>query len=90
MKYHVELGAEGQFDPKYFIVCVHEDSYTVVVVTLDHDDRECTPDLLWIDINESGSICANLQIANISWYEAKEDKPDGPEMQPPSPKRHDD
>ena len=89
VKYHVELGAEGLFDRRYFVVCVYEDSHTVVVVTLDDDDLKCTPDLLWINIDESGSMCANLQIANITWYEAKEEKPDGPEVWPPSPKRHD-
>jgi len=78
MTYHVELGRGGQFDPSSFIVCVYRDSTSVVVVTLDEDDLECKPDLLWIKMDESGLLLVNLQIANGDWFEAKEADLGGP------------
>ena len=72
--YHLELGRSGEYHPTYFIVAVHQDwkSKGVIVVTLDDDELECRPDLLWTQAEESGILLVNLQIANTDWYEAKE------------------
>jgi hypothetical protein len=76
--YHVELGRGGEFDPTYFIVCVYPESTSVVVVTLDDDELECKPDLLWIKMDQSGLLCVNLQISNTDWAEAQEEDLEGP------------
>ncbi|KAK3048645.1 hypothetical protein LTR09_009954 [Extremus antarcticus] len=75
---HLQLGRGGEFDPTYFIVCVHSDSTSVLVVTLDDDDLECKPGSLWIATEESGLLLVNLQIANSDWSEARESDLGGP------------
>lgn len=59
---------------------MYADSSTVLLVTLDDDDRECKPKTLWKDIKESGLTLANLQIANTSWYEEKQNSVDPPDV----------
>ena len=73
--YHLELGRSGEYHPTYFIVAVHQDwkSKGVIVVTLDDDELECRPDLLWTQAEESGILLVNLHMANTDWYEAKEE-----------------
>lgn len=58
------------------LTAISTQSTSVALVTLGDDDRDCMPDLVWVKTDESGSRCASLQIANISWYEAKGDKLD--------------
>ena len=84
VKYHVELGAGGEFDRKYLIFVVYPDSHTVILVTLDDSDLECKPDLFWENIDQSGTTLVNLQIANTDWFEAKQNSSGGPQIRPPT------
>lgn len=74
MEYHVGLGREGQFDPKYLIVVACRDWRTkgVVTVALDDEEMQCKPDLLWIKAEDAGLALVNLQVSNMSWEELKE------------------
>ena len=65
VEYHVELAKQEAFDWQYFIVCVYAESYTVLLVTLNDDEHECKLDLVWINVDEAGSFCVNLRIANL-------------------------
>lgn len=73
--YHLEIARGGDFDPRYFAVCVYPDSATGLIVTLNDDTGK--PDLMWVVVNEIGMILANLGIANTDWYEAKETDDEG-------------
>lgn len=72
--YHTDLGREQNYDPVYFIVIADPAWRTkgVVLVTLDDDDLECKPDLLWIPAADAGLTLVNLQISNTDWEETKE------------------
>lgn len=85
--HHLELGKEGEFDAQYFAVCVYADSWTVVIVTLDDEDLQCEPDLMWMGMDQVGSALVNMQIANIDFHEFKEESAGGPQFRPPSTKK---
>lgn len=87
IRYHVELGRQGEFDATYFIVCAYGDCSSVVLVTLDDDDIECKPDLLWVPMDQAGLLCTSLQIFNTDWSEAKEQDLGGPLWWQPAPGR---
>lgn len=73
--YHLELGRAGAYDPTYFIAAIGRDwrSDGVLVVTLDTDDElDCNVDSFRIKAEDSGLSMINLQIANSSWAEEKE------------------
>ncbi|ETS81872.1 hypothetical protein PFICI_06874 [Pestalotiopsis fici W106-1] len=78
--YHVGLGAQDTFEPRYFIAAVEKDWRVkgVILVTLDDDDLECKVDKFRINAVDSGLSIVNLQIGNSSWDEEKE----GYELQP--------
>lgn len=87
IRYHVELGRQGEFDATYFIVCAYEDCSSAVLVTLDDDDMECKPDLLWVPMDQAGLTCTSLQVSNTDWSEAKEQDLGGPQWWQPGPGR---
>ncbi|KAI0180578.1 hypothetical protein GGR52DRAFT_531884 [Hypoxylon sp. FL1284] len=72
--YHLELGTQGSFEPRYFIAAVGKDwrARGVVIVALDDDDLECNVDSFRIKAEDTGLMVANLQIGNTSWDEEKE------------------
>jgi hypothetical protein len=78
VQYHVGLAKEGQFDPKHFIVlaCLDWRTEGVVIVTLDDEEMQCKPNLLWIKAEDAGLALVNLQISNMGWEELKEDSLD--------------
>lgn len=82
---HVELGQRGEFDPTYFIVCAYAECSTVVLVTLDDDDMDCKPDLLWAPMDQAGLLCNSFQLGNSDWGEAKEEDLGGPQWFQPGP-----
>lgn len=73
--YHLELRNRQQYDPVYFIAVTSPDwqAKGVVLVTLDNDSLKRNVDSIWIKAEDSGLAVANLQIANSSWGEYKED-----------------
>jgi hypothetical protein len=69
----------------YVIVAAYAQCSTVVLVTLDDDDMECKPDLLWTPMDQSGLLCTGFQIGNTDWGEAKEGDLRGPQWFQPGP-----
>lgn len=71
--YHLELGAQGVYDPIYFLVIVDKDweKKGILLVTLDSRDDERNVDSLWLKASESGLTVVNLQIVNTDWQEQK-------------------
>jgi hypothetical protein len=78
--YHVDLGTQDTYEPRYFIAAVEKDWRVkgVILVTLDDDDLECKVDKFRVKAVDSGLSIVNLQIGNTSWDEEKE----GYEFQP--------
>ncbi|KAI0452518.1 hypothetical protein F5B21DRAFT_483262 [Xylaria acuta] len=78
--YHLELGTQNTFEPRYFIAAVEEDWQTkgVILVTLDDDELDCNVDSFRIKAADAGLSVVNLQIGNSSWVEEK----DGYEFHP--------
>ncbi|KAI1165863.1 hypothetical protein F5B18DRAFT_608994 [Nemania serpens] len=74
LDYHLELGTQDTFEPRYFIAAVEKSWQTsgVILVTLDDDELDCNVDSFRIKAVDSGLTVANLQIANSSWDEEKE------------------
>ncbi|KAI1130676.1 hypothetical protein F5Y10DRAFT_289072 [Nemania abortiva] len=72
--YHLELGTQNTFEPRYFIAAVEKawQSRGVILVTLDDDELDCNVDSFRIKAPDSGLSVVNLQIANSSWDEEKE------------------
>ncbi|KAI0549783.1 hypothetical protein F4679DRAFT_251273 [Xylaria curta] len=72
--YHLELGAQNTFEPRYFIAAVDKawKAKGVILVTLDDDDLDCNVDSFRIKAVDSGLSVVNLQIGNSSWDEEKE------------------
>ncbi len=72
--YHIELGREGDFDPKYFIVATKQDwkAEGVLLVTLDDDDLECNVDSFRCRAETAGLSLVNLQVGNTSWGDEKD------------------
>ncbi|GAD94853.1 predicted protein [Paecilomyces variotii No. 5] len=72
--YHLELGTQDTFEPRYFIVTVDKDwrPEGVILVALDDDELECNVDSFRIKAVDSGLSVVNLQIGNTSWEEEKE------------------
>lgn len=72
--YHLDLGTQDTYEPRYFIAAVDKDwrSKGVILVTLDDDELECNVDQFRIKAVDSGLSVVNLQIANSSWEEEKE------------------
>jgi hypothetical protein len=67
--YHLELGTQDTFDPRYFIVAVDKDwqAKGVILVTLDDDALDCNVDSFRIKAVDVGLSILNLQIDNSSW-----------------------
>ncbi|KAI3331714.1 hypothetical protein HD806DRAFT_478098 [Xylariaceae sp. AK1471] len=78
--YHLELGTQNTFEPRYFIAVVEQDWRTkgVMLVTLDDDELDCNVDSFRIKAVDAGLSVMNLQIGNSSWDEEK----DGYEFHP--------
>jgi hypothetical protein len=78
--YHLELGTQNTFEPRYFITVVEENwrNKGVILVTLDDDELDCNVDSFRIKAVDAGLSVMNLQIGNSSWDEEK----DGYEFQP--------
>ncbi|KAJ9299640.1 hypothetical protein DTO271G3_2524 [Paecilomyces variotii] len=72
--YHLQLGREGQFDPRWFVVVTSKDwrEKGILLVTLDDDDLQCKTDAYFIKAEESGIGLVNLQVGNMDWEEVKE------------------
>ncbi|KAI1250122.1 hypothetical protein MGN70_008573 [Eutypa lata] len=72
--YHLELGQQTKFEPKYFIVAVDKAwrSKGVILVTIDADELDCNVDSFRIKAVNSGLTVVNIQIGNSSWAEEKE------------------
>ncbi|TRX96877.1 hypothetical protein FHL15_002183 [Xylaria flabelliformis] len=72
--YHLELGAQNTFEPRYFIAAVEKDwrNKGVMLVTLDDDELDCNVDSFRIKAIDAGLSVVNLQIGNSSWDEEKE------------------
>ncbi|KAK5722037.1 hypothetical protein LTR17_014473 [Elasticomyces elasticus] len=73
-QYHISLGEEGTFDPRYFIAVTsrawRDDG--VLLVTLSDEVPDGKVDNYWVQANAAGLLVANLQIGNMDWYESKE------------------
>ncbi|KAI1379799.1 hypothetical protein F4677DRAFT_407680 [Hypoxylon crocopeplum] len=78
--YHLELGTQNTFEPRYFIAAVEKDwrAKGVILVTLDDDELDCNVDSFRIKAVDAGLSVVNLQIGNSSWDEEK----DGYEFHP--------
>ena len=72
--YHVQLGTEGKFDPRYFIAATNQDwrAKGVLLVILDDDDLECNVDLFQTRAETSGLSLTNLQVGNTDWLDEKD------------------
>ncbi|KAI0849404.1 hypothetical protein F5Y00DRAFT_235621 [Daldinia vernicosa] len=72
--YHLELGPQNTFEPRYFIVTSEKDWQTkgVILVTLDDDELDCNVDSFRIKAADAGLSVVNLQIGNTSWGEEKD------------------
>ncbi|KAI6088377.1 hypothetical protein F4821DRAFT_234413 [Hypoxylon rubiginosum] len=72
--YHLELGTQNTFEPRYFIAAVEKDwkSQGVILVTLDDDDLDCNVDSFRIKAVDAGLSVVNMQIGNSSWDEEKD------------------
>ncbi|KAH7317013.1 hypothetical protein B0I35DRAFT_434405 [Stachybotrys elegans] len=72
--YHLDLGTQNTYDPRYFVVAVGKDWRTegVVLVTLDDDDLDCVVDQYRTKAADAGLSVVNLQIGNSSWSEEKD------------------
>ncbi|KAI1733795.1 hypothetical protein F4680DRAFT_440383 [Xylaria scruposa] len=72
--YHLELGTQNTYEPRYFIAAVEKDWNTkgVILVTLDDDELDCNVDSFRIKAVDAGLSVVNLQIGNSSWDEEKE------------------
>jgi hypothetical protein len=71
---HLELGAQGDFDPVHFIVVVDQDWKTsgVLLVTLENDDEPPAVSSFMCKPEGVGQAVQNLQIANMSWEDCEE------------------
>jgi hypothetical protein len=72
VEYHAQLRLGGEYDPTFFLVCTDPDSFSVLVVTLDDEDREPKPDMLWERADHSGALLTNLQNKNLKWSDVQE------------------
>ncbi|KAI1084531.1 hypothetical protein F5B20DRAFT_522058 [Whalleya microplaca] len=72
--YHLELGTQNTFEPRYFVAAVEKDWQTkgVILVTLDDDELDCNVDSFRIKAVDAGLSVVNLQIGNSSWVEEKD------------------
>ncbi|KAF3059650.1 hypothetical protein GL218_04321 [Daldinia childiae] len=71
--YHLELGPQNTFEPRYFIATSEKNWQTkgVILVALDDDKLECNVDSFRIKAADVGLSIVNLQIGNSSWNEEK-------------------
>ena len=72
--YHLELGKQNTFEPRYFIVAVDKEwrNRGVLLVTLDDDELDCNVDSFRIKAIDAGLTVVNIQTGNSSWAEEKE------------------
>jgi len=71
---HLQLGAQGEFDPIFFVVVVEKNwkERGVLLVTLENDDEPPGIDSFFCRPEGAGSTVQNLQIANSDWTECRE------------------
>jgi hypothetical protein len=71
---HLELGAQGELDPFYFIVVVDRDwkKSGVLLVTLYNDEEPPEVSSFLCKPEGVGQAVQNLQIANMNWEDCEE------------------
>jgi hypothetical protein len=71
---HLRLGTQGEFEPFYFVVVVHQNwrENGLLLVTLYSDDDPPAIDSFFCKSEGVGITVQNLQIANSDWCEARE------------------